>query len=380
MVLVGSLPRSISKIRKICVQRNTNRIASLLEVNPARLEKFVRFVLKNKSRSNHIGHYATIHFHQGISPKSNLDKVRNNLLAVARQEVDDGNFYHRIATRLLAHGSAGHTDEDLTREGGIVNAHIELEELILGAAAHALASEIDAVAHINHIVHTRHLHDVRLIVDKVGVGLDGGCHGVEIVAFLNLHIDHAAMNARARGDGHGEGGLHARHSLDSYGMPHRHAGAEVGISDTLGRDGLEEGAHDAIATGVPASGDDADGTGSLGTLVERAAELGDLGVDVETINGIDTQGKNFLGIGFHAAGGRAEEGNVNGAQFSNIANNGKAGQLGGTILCTLTAHDACNFKIGGLLQGLEGIVADIAVTYYGGSNLLHKDEWISLRG
>ena len=181
------------------------------------------------------------------------------------------------------------------------------------------------------------------------------------------------MDARARGDGHGEGGLHTGNSLDGNGVAHRHTGTEVGVGDTLGRDGLKEGAHDAVATWIPASGDNAHGTCGLGTLVERAAELGDLGMDIETIHGVDAEGKDFLGISFHAAGGCAEEGHIHLAQFANVADNGQTGQFGGAVLGTLTAHYACNFKIGGLLQGLEGIVANVAVTYYGGSNLLHTD-------
>ena len=316
------------------------------------------------------------------APPIGLYQMGNKFLAVAGQEVDDGNLDHRVTTWLLAHGGAGHTNENLAREGGIVDAHIELEELVLGAAAHALAGEIDPVAHIDHIVHAGHLSDVCFVVDKVGVGLDGGCHGVEIMAFLNLHIDHAAMDARARGDGNGEGGIDARDSLDGYGMAHRHARAEVGVGDALGGDGLKEGAHDAVAAWIPTSGDDAHGASGLGTLVERAAELRDLGVDVETVHGVDAQGEDFLGIGFDTAGGRAEEGYINVAQLANVADNGQGCQFGGTILCALTAHDACNFKIGGLLQGLEGIVANVAVAYYGGSNLLHTDccvGWVRLR-
>ena len=45
---------------------------------------------------------------------------------VAREHVDDGNLDHRVAAGLEAHGGTGNVDQDLTCEGGVVDAHIEL--------------------------------------------------------------------------------------------------------------------------------------------------------------------------------------------------------------------------------------------------------------
>ena len=53
------------------------------------------------------------------------------LFAVARKEVDDGDFYHGVAPRLLLHGSACHAHKYLCSQCRIVDAHIELEQLIL---------------------------------------------------------------------------------------------------------------------------------------------------------------------------------------------------------------------------------------------------------
>ena len=64
----------------------------------------------------------------------------NQVSTIARQHVDDGYLDHRVATRLQAHGGTGHVDQYLTREGGVVNAHIELQALVLGLAADAFAT------------------------------------------------------------------------------------------------------------------------------------------------------------------------------------------------------------------------------------------------
>ena len=65
-----------------------------------------------------------------------LYEVADDVLAVAGEVVDDGNLNHRVATWLLAHGGTSHIDEHLSREGRIVNLHVELEELVVGFATH----------------------------------------------------------------------------------------------------------------------------------------------------------------------------------------------------------------------------------------------------
>ena len=69
-----------------------------------------------------------------FTPSDRSHQTANPLVAVAREQVNDGNLYHRVASRLLTHGSSGHADKHLSCEGGIVDAHVELEELVLRLA------------------------------------------------------------------------------------------------------------------------------------------------------------------------------------------------------------------------------------------------------
>ena len=66
--------------------------------------------------------------------------MRDEFLAVAFEIVNYGNLDHGVATGLLAHGGASHIDEYLTSEGGVVDAHVELQSLVLCLTANALAN------------------------------------------------------------------------------------------------------------------------------------------------------------------------------------------------------------------------------------------------
>ena len=57
---------------------------------------------------------------------------------IARQHVDDRNLYHRVAAGLQTHRGASHIYQHLTCEGGVVDAHIELQALVLRLTAHTL--------------------------------------------------------------------------------------------------------------------------------------------------------------------------------------------------------------------------------------------------
>ena len=63
------------------------------------------------------------------------------------------------------------------------------------------------MAHVAHVVNALYLEHVGLVVGEVGIGLDGCCHLVEFGTVFQLYIDHAAMDALAEGNGHGEGVL-----------------------------------------------------------------------------------------------------------------------------------------------------------------------------
>ena len=59
--------------------------------------------------------------------------------AVAGEKVDNGNFYHRVASRLLLHGSACHAYQYLCGQCGVVDTHIKFEQLVLCFAGYTFA-------------------------------------------------------------------------------------------------------------------------------------------------------------------------------------------------------------------------------------------------
>ena len=147
--------------------------------------------------------------HRGFSPRCTvillclfLYKVCYQLLAVAVQEVEDGNLYHCVATGLLAHCGACRTYEHLSCERGVVYAHIELEQLVLGAARHSFAGEVYSVSHIQQLIYAGYVHYVCLIAHKVGVGLYSCCNLFKVVSLLELNVHHTAVYACTHGDCH----------------------------------------------------------------------------------------------------------------------------------------------------------------------------------
>ena len=69
-----------------------------------------------------------------------LNKMRDELLAVAFEIVNHWNLNHSVAAGLLAHRGTSHVDKHLAGEGGVVDAHVELKALVLRLAAHSLAN------------------------------------------------------------------------------------------------------------------------------------------------------------------------------------------------------------------------------------------------
>ena len=122
--------------------------------------------------------------------------------AVAWEHVDDGNLDHRVAGGLEAHRGASDIDQYLTGEGGIVDLHVELQTLVLGLTADALADEVDTMTHVANIIDALYLEDVRLVAGEIGVSLDVLRDLFECEAVLQLDIYHATMDAFAQGDGH----------------------------------------------------------------------------------------------------------------------------------------------------------------------------------
>ena len=116
--------------------------------------------------------------------------------------------------------------------------HVEFEQLVLGLSRYAFAYQVDTVSHVQQLVYTRYFYDVGFIVDEVGVGFNGSGYFLELVSFLYLYVYHAAVNARAGGDGHGEGSFHSFHGFHGYGMSHAHAWPEIRVGDAFGGNGL----------------------------------------------------------------------------------------------------------------------------------------------
>ena len=97
-----------------------------------------------------------------------LDEV----CAFAGEHVDDGNFHHRVAAGLQTHGSTGNVDEHLSCQGGVVDAHVELQTLVLCLTADTFADKVHAVTHVADVIDALHLEHVCLVGGEVGVGLD----------------------------------------------------------------------------------------------------------------------------------------------------------------------------------------------------------------
>ena len=149
-----------------------------------------------------------------------LYQMAYQILAIARQHIDNRNLNHGVATRLLMHGSTSHVDQHLTCQSGVVDAHIELQTLVLGFSTHTLAHQMYTMTHVTHIVNALHLENVSLVVGEIGVGLDGGSHILQLSTILQLYIHHAAMDALTQGDSHRQSILHASLRAHTDAMAH----------------------------------------------------------------------------------------------------------------------------------------------------------------
>ena len=123
-------------------------------------------------------------------------------IAVACEEVDDGDFNHGVAARTLTHCRACAAYEHLARKSRIIDFHVKLEKLIVGLSGDALSYEIDTMTHIIELSHRGNRDNVGFIRGEIWVCLNGSSHRVKFVAIFELYIYHAAMNAGAHGDGH----------------------------------------------------------------------------------------------------------------------------------------------------------------------------------
>ena len=92
---------------------------------------------------------------------------------------------------------------------------------------------------------------------------------------------------------------------------------------------------------------------------------------VETVYSVYPLVQKSYGIFLHFACRHSQKGDIHFAKVIDIVAHFVRCQFRRTVFGALTAHDAGNLEIGGGLQGLQRILADVAVAYYGGSNLFH---------
>ena len=109
----------------------------------------------------------------------------------------------------------------------------------------------------------------------------------------------------------------------------------------------------------------------LGSCIEGAAQINNLTVDVKTIYRVDTQGQALQGVLLYAAGGSGQDSHVNLTQFLDVLYYGIRCQFSRLVCCSVTAYHACNLHVGSYLQSLQGILANVAITNDGHTNLFH---------
>ena len=96
------------------------------------------------------------------------------------------------------------------------------------------------------------------------------------------------MDAGTERDGHGERVLDTLDGFGSDGMSHRATGTKIGISQTFRCQRHKDRAYHRIASRIPTGGDNTNGFVSYADRFQRAAEVPDLSVNIETIHRTDT--------------------------------------------------------------------------------------------
>ena len=128
-------------------------------------------------------------------------------------------------------------------------------------------------------------------------------------------------------------------------MAHRHTRTEVGVAQSLRGEALHKGAHDGVASRIPACRDYAHAVVLLADRHEGVAVVKNTCVNVEAVNGVDAKGQNLLGILLAAARRSGENSHVDVLQFPDVLHHFILCQFGWLVLCTVTAHNACNLEI-----------------------------------
>ena len=109
----------------------------------------------------------------------------------------------------------------------------------------------------------------------------------------------------------------------------------------------------------------------LANLHEVGAVLAYARVDVIAVNRINAQRKDFCSILLAASCRRCEYRHVHVFQFGYVLNDVILRQFGGLVLGTVAPYDTRNLEVFSGFERLNGELTDVAVAYYGRSNLLH---------
>lgn len=208
---------------------------------------------------------------------------------IAREIVDRRDFDERIASWLLLKYGTGGSHEDLTRQGRIIDTHIELEALVLRCTRDTLTDEVDAVSDIVESINALDLLNVCLIACEIRVGLDSGSDLIEIVTIQKFNIDHASVDTGSDRDCHGQSVLDTLDCLDSDGMSHAASRSEIGIGQAFRSHCLQESTDDGIGSRVPSSGKDGSDVILLCHGIEVGIHLIDARMNIEAIDGADAE-------------------------------------------------------------------------------------------
>jgi len=241
----------------------------------------------------------------------------------------------------------------------------------VGSTRYTLAHQVHAMAHIVQIVYTRNLLHMGFIVHKIWIGLDGSLNRLEVGTFFQLHIHHTAMNARTCRNSHGQCILHTIDGTHSYRVSHASARTKVRISDTLRSDGFKQRTHHRITARIPTCRDNGYRTILFSCLTQRTSERSNLCMYIKTINGVDSQSQNLLGLHFYLTGRTCHDGYIHILQFGNILHHFVISQFCRLVFRAVTTDDACYFKIRSSLKRFHNRFTNVTVTYYGRSNLFH---------
>ena len=94
-------------------------------------------------------------------------------------------------------------------------------------------------------------------------------------------------------------------------------------------------------------------------------------MNVERVNGVDTQCRDFLGIFRTLAGRCGKNSYVHILELGNVVNHLIRSKFQRFVLVTLTAYDTCNLEIPCGFQCLNTVLTDIAIAHNGCSDLFH---------